>query len=197
MGTRSKSGTNRVRIIAGRWRGRRVQFPDRAQIRPTPDRVRETIFNWVRAEVEGAACLDLFAGSAILSFECLSRGAKSAIAVEKDRSACQAIRRNAAFLGAADLLVVNSDVLRYLTRPRPASAEIVFIDPPYNSGCLPRVCGLLEQRGWLASRALIYVESRSGDPRTTVPSNWVATHEKLAGQVAYRLFRRVANGSFD
>lgn len=181
---------NRVRIIAGRWRGRRIRFPELAAVRPTPDRVRETVFNWLQAEIAGAYCLDLFAGTGILGLEALSRGAESVICVEQERSAAAAIHQNAAILGAdAGLRTVRDDAIVFLTRSQPSAMDIVFLDPPYGSQILGQVCQILDERPWLASRALIYVERRVDDPAVTVPGNWECLRYKRAGQVDYRLYR--------
>ncbi len=141
--------------------------------------------------------MDLYAGSAIFSFECLSRGAKSVIAVERHGAALEAIRRNADLLQAARLRLVNSDVMEFLKRRIPGRIEIVFVDPPYGSTCLPQVCKTLESRGWLAPGALIYLEARVGGEGIAVPGRWALLHEKRAGQVAYRLYRRAVNSIDD
>ncbi len=181
---------NRVRIIAGCWRGRRIQFPDLAAVRPTPDRVRETVFNWLQAEIAGSHCLDLFAGTGILSFEALSRGAESVTCVEHDESAITAIRDNAATLGAGDVETVRADAIEFLTRSPLRPIDIVFIDPPYGSQIVEQVCQILDKRAWLAPQALIYIERHAKDPVPTVPENWQCLRSKRAGQVDYRLYRR-------
>lgn len=180
---------NKVRIIAGSWRGRRILFPELAAVRPTPDRVRETVFNWLQAEIAGARCLDLFAGTGILGFEALSRGAESVICVEHDKSAVTAIRHNAAILGAEGLETVRADAIVFLSHSQPRPADIVFIDPPYDSQIVGQVCQILHDRVWLASQALIYIERRAKDLSVTVPGNWQCLRSKRAGQVDYRLYR--------
>src|SRR5437764_15328823 len=123
---------NRVRIIGGRWRSRILRFPPSAQLRPTPDRVRETLFNWLGQRLDGLACLDLFAGSGALGFEALSRGAARVILVERDRAIAAGLRANAGELGAVDAEVVEAEALSYLKRTSENFA-IAFIDPPYSS----------------------------------------------------------------
>jgi len=181
---------NRVRIIAGHWRGRRIRFPELAAVRPTSDRVRETVFNWLRVEIAGASCLDLFAGTGVMGFEALSRGAASVICVEHDASAAAAIHRNAANLGAAGLETVHADVVDFLTHSQPRPIDIVFIDPPYGSQILGQVCQILDARAWLAPQALIYIERRAKDPSVTTPASWQCLRAKRAGQVDYRLYQR-------
>jgi 16S rRNA (guanine966-N2)-methyltransferase len=183
--------TNRVRIIAGRWRGRRIHFPELEAVRPTPDRVRETVFNWLQAEIAGACCLDLFAGTGILSFEALSRGAELVICVERDKSAIAAIRHNAGILGAGGLETVHADAIEYLTHSQLRPVDIVFIDPPYGSQILGQVCQILDERAWLAPQALVYMERCAKGPVVTVPGNWQCLRSKRAGQVDYRLYRRL------
>src|SRR6187399_2662816 len=125
-------GRNRVRIIAGKWRSRIVHFPAAAQLRPTPDRVRETLFNWLGQRLDGLDCLDLFAGSGALGFEALSRGARRVVMVEKDRKVAEALRESARELGAGDLDVVNADALAWLAGARDRF-DVAFVDPPYAS----------------------------------------------------------------
>ena len=129
---------NRVRIIGGQWRSRLVQFPDTAGLRPTPDRVRETLFNWLGQRLDGLACLDLFAGSGALGFEALSRGARRVVMVERDRAVVAALRASATKLEAANLDIVESDALRYLENAR-ERFDVVFIDPPYAENLAPVV----------------------------------------------------------
>ncbi len=190
MGRAADALPNRVRVIAGRWRGRRIHFPELQAVRPTPDRVRETAFNWLQAEIAGACCLDLFAGTGIWGFEALSRGAESVICVEHDTSAIAAIRRNAAILGAGGLEIVHDDAIAFLSHARLQSIDIAFLDPPYDAQIIKQVCQVLDQRAWLASRALIYIERRAKDPVVPVPGHWQCLRSKRAGRVDYRLYRK-------
>ncbi len=185
---------NRLRIIAGCWRGRRIGFPALAALRPTPDRVRETVFNWLQSEIDGAHCLDLFAGTGILGFEALSRGAASVTCVEREPAAVTAIRRNAGALDAGGMSVVQNDAMDFLKRSQPRPMDIVFIDPPYGSPSLGPVCRLLEERTWLAPRASIYVETRALNPALAAPADWQCLRSKRAGQVDYRLYCRSREG---
>ena len=175
------SGRNRVRIIAGKWRSRIVKFPAAAALRPTPDRVRETLFNWLGQRLDDLACLDLFAGSGALGFEALSRGAARVVMVERDRSVAAGLRASAKALGAEGLEVVESDALAYLDRLR-EKFDLVFLDPPYASDLAVRALGKLPAH--LAPGARVYVES--AEPLAAAPS-WRTLREDHAGAVRYAL----------
>jgi 16S rRNA (guanine966-N2)-methyltransferase len=180
-----------VRIVAGRHRGRRLHFVPGRGLRPTPDRVRETLFNWLQAEIRGARCLDLFAGSGALGLEALSRGAGALYAVEQNRVAAQRLRENIELLGEDSVTtVIQTDALRLLKSPPDAPFDIVFLDPPFADGLLPAVSAQLEQHGWLASDATIYLEQDSQHPWSAVPANWTLHREGFAGQSKQRLLRR-------
>src|SRR5580698_295785 len=144
-----------LRIIAGSWRGRRFRFTAEADIRPTPDRVRETLFNWLAARIPGARCLDLCAGSGALGLEALSRGAARVHFVESDANAVRDLRARLIDWGAQGASVERTDTLRYL-RSKPEPFDIVFLDPPYAAGLLGAAARLLDDREWLAPGALIY-----------------------------------------
>lgn len=181
--------SNRVRIIAGRWRSRLVEFPAEPGLRPTPNRVRETLFNWLRDEVAGASCLDLFAGSGALGLEALSRGAARVIQVESSREICQALRRNAARLGATELEVVEADVFRFLEGAA-QPVDLAFLDPPFGRDLVVPCCHLLETRGWLRNGALVYLETEAGRPPAEPPARWELRKSGKAGEVGYHLYRR-------
>ncbi len=180
---------NDVRIIGGRWRGRRVHFVDRPNLRPTPDRVRETLFNWLRPSVAGTRCLDLYAGSGALGLEALSLAAASAVFVEQDAEAAAAIRANIARLGAQHAEVMEMGVDAFLAQPA-TPMDVVFIDPPYASGCIAPVCALLEDRGWVKSGSLVYIECERELEPLPLPPAWELVHSKIAGRVGYHLARR-------
>jgi 16S rRNA (guanine966-N2)-methyltransferase len=173
---------NRVRIIGGKWRSRLLKFPPAAQLRPTPDRVRETLFNWLGQRLDGLACLDLFAGSGALGFEALSRGAARAVMVEMDRDVAQALRENAKALDAAGAEIVQRDALDYLGKAKD-EFDIAFIDAPYASGLASRAMGRLAPR--LKPGARVYVES--AEPLVLGPP-WTALREDRAGAVRYALY---------
>jgi 16S rRNA (guanine966-N2)-methyltransferase len=173
---------NRVRIIGGKWRSRVLRFPPAAQLRPTPDRVRETLFNWLGQRLDGLACLDLFAGSGALGFEALSRGASRAVMVESDRAAAQALRENAKALEAAGVEVVQRDALAFLGEPG-EKFDVAFVDAPYATDLARRAMERLPAR--LKPGARVYVET--AQPLEAAPP-WAALREDRAGAVRYALF---------
>ena len=182
-GTRgAPSGRNRVRIIAGKWRSRLVSFPPAAQLRPTPDRVRETLFNWLGQRLDGLACLDLFAGSGALGFEALSRGAASVVMVESDRAVAGALRESARVLEAQGVEVVQSDALKYVERSRD-KFDVVFVDPPFASDLAVRAMALLPPL--LNPGARVYVESGAA---LELPAPWRVLRDDRAGAVRYALY---------
>ena len=150
------AGRNHVRIIGGEWRSRIISFPSRPDLRPTPDRVRETVFNWLGQDLTGKSCLDLFAGSGALGFEAASRGAARVVLIERDAVALKALTDNARALGAVGVEVKHADALEFL-RDDKAHYDVVFIDPPFRAEYLPRVFAALSQR--LATGAMVHVEA--------------------------------------
>ncbi|MGZ5035717.1 MAG: 16S rRNA (guanine(966)-N(2))-methyltransferase RsmD [Usitatibacter sp.] len=178
----ASAGRNRVRIIAGKWRSRLVKFPPAAQLRPTPDRVRETLFNWLGQRLDALSCLDLFAGSGALGFEALSRGASRVVMVESDREVAAALRETARELGAEGAQIVASDAIAYLKRAGGAF-DVVFVDPPFASDLAPRAMALL--RPHLAPGARVYVESAGP---LELDGSWRALREDRAGAVRYALY---------
>jgi 16S rRNA (guanine966-N2)-methyltransferase len=178
-----------LRVIAGQWRGRRLEFPDLPGVRPTPDRVRETLFNWLTPVLSGARCLDLFAGSGALGVEALSRGAAEVIFVEHHPVAIRALRENLARLNARNARVEQAEALAWLRRTG-TPFEIVLLDPPFGEGLLEPVCAMLEQGGWLAETAWIYLEAEAALQPLSLPPCWKPYREKTAGAVTYRLARR-------
>jgi 16S rRNA (guanine966-N2)-methyltransferase len=185
-----------LRIIGGAWRGRRLRFPEAPDIRPTPDRVRETLFNWLAARVPGASCLDLFAGSGALGLEALSRGAARLTFVEHDSSAAREIAVRLEEWGAQGARVENVDARRFLERKPAEPVDIVFLDPPFASTLLEETAARLEQYGWLAKDARIYIECE-GDrsPQAAVPRGWAPLKAKRAGEVGYHLYSRDERGA--
>jgi 16S rRNA (guanine966-N2)-methyltransferase len=186
---KTHSGQQRLRIIGGRWRGIRIDFPDIAELRPSPDRVRETLFNWLQPAMVDARCLDLFAGSGALGIESLSRGATRAVFIERDRRAAEAITASLQRLGAEGGQVIPADALAYLEASPAERFNIVFLDPPYAAGLLPQVCEKLTGNGWLAPGALVYLESPAGEPLPRLPAGWSVYRSRQAGQVGYHLAR--------
>ncbi|RLA42387.1 MAG: 16S rRNA (guanine(966)-N(2))-methyltransferase RsmD [Gammaproteobacteria bacterium] len=185
--------SRQVRIIAGQWRGRRLNFPDTAGLRPTGDRVRETLFNWLMPELPGARCLDLFAGSGALGFEAASRLAASVIMVEKNHQACRALQQHCENLSASTVDVVCEDALTWLNQNRfsAQSFDIVFLDPPFKSALLAQALQSLEYGNWLTPHTLIYTESENGQQPTCFTSeNWELYRQRVFGAVDFRLYRR-------
>ncbi len=185
---------NRVRIIGGAWRSRMISFPPRKDLRPTPDRVRETLFNWLAAIVPGSRCLDLFAGSGALGLEALSRGAASATFIERDRENAACLRATADLLAPGRATVLQADALTWLGGP-PTPHEIAFLDPPFDAGLLAGAMQLLESRGWLAPEAFIYIETRAAPGAPELPAGWIAHRSGRAGAVGYHLARRQGQGT--
>ncbi|MCP1439222.1 16S rRNA (guanine966-N2)-methyltransferase [Erwinia persicina] len=190
MNKKPRGGSaGQIRIIGGQWRGRKLPVPDSAGLRPTTDRVRETLFNWLAPDIQGARCLDCFAGSGALGLEALSRHAASATLLELERPVAQQLEKNLATLGAANGRVINTNTLQFLAKPGEPH-QMAFIDPPFRKGLLEETLTLLESQGWLAEEALIYVESEVESGVPPVPVNWQLYREKVAGQVACRLYVR-------
>lgn len=182
---------NRFRIIGGRHRGRKLRFVASEGVRPTPDRVRETLFNWLMPAIAGARCLDLFAGSGALGIEAVSRGAGRVVLVDSHPAVVRQLRDNLALLDATTAEVVQADALAFLAGT-PEAFDVVFLDPPYGSDLLAPCIERLEQGGWLADPAWIYLEAPAGEALPALPANWDVQRGKRAGQVGYHLLRRTA-----
>jgi 16S rRNA (guanine966-N2)-methyltransferase len=184
------NGSGQLRIIGGEWRSRQFSFPMAHGLRPTPNRVRETLFNWLAPYVEGAHVLDCFTGSGALYLEALSRGAGSALALDSNPSAIASLRQILSTLKCDNGQLLQADALRYLQEQPAAPYDLVFLDPPFNQNLLAPACALLEQRGWLAQRAWIYCESETAPSTLSLPGNWRLHREQKAGQVYYSLWER-------
>jgi 16S rRNA (guanine966-N2)-methyltransferase len=178
-----------LRIIGGRHRGRRLRFPPGVDIRPTPDRVRETLFNWLQPRIVGARVLDLFAGSGALGLEALSRGAAHATFVEKDRRAAAAIEALVREWQEVDATVLCGDAMSWLSSAVPMRPfDVVFLDPPYDASLLGAAATGLARAGLLAPDARIYVEHRAREPLPGLPDTWQSIRDGRAGEVGYHLF---------
>jgi len=183
-----RGGSARVlRIIGGTWRGRRLRFPDRAGIRPTPDRVRETLFNWLGPGIAGARGLDLFAGSGALGLEALSRGAAHVTFVEHDAVAARALRTLLAEWRAAGAEVECSEALAYLARGG-VPCDVVFLDPPFGTDLLPGAVRALSAHGWLKAGSRLYVELPARAGPAALPGAFTALKSGRAGEVGYHLY---------
>ena len=181
-----------VRIIGGDWRGRKLPVLDADGLRPTADRIRETLFNWLANDLPGARCLDLFAGSGSLSFEALSRGAAHVTAVEKHKMAMQSLVKTAEMLSTDQLFAVHSSAEQWLeacsTQASRAQFDIVFLDPPFQGQLLMNTAFALEKSACLAPNALIYVEQAASPLLAALPDRWHNQRQKVAGKVSYQLF---------
>jgi 16S rRNA (guanine966-N2)-methyltransferase len=184
----ARGPANRVRIIGGEFGGRRLGFPDQRGLRPTADRVRETLFNWLAPHLPGARVLDLFAGSGALGLEALSRGAGFVLLVEQARPVAERLRENLAVLGAEGRAEVRqADARCLLATPPEVPFDIVFLDPPFAAGLLAKVIPLLMANGWLAADAWVYLEQDASQPWPELPSGWQLHREGKGGQAAFRL----------
>lgn len=183
------SSKGKIRIIGGAHRGRKLAVPERPGLRPTPDRVRETLFNWLGQRLDGLACLDLFAGTGALGFEAASRGARRVVLVEIDRDACAALKRTRDALGAQAVELVAGDAMAYL-RGANEAFDVVFLDPPFGQNALPAVLQALGPR--LAGGARVYVEAAAPLP---VAPPWKEVRAARAGQVSYQLLQHGGEGA--
>jgi 16S rRNA (guanine966-N2)-methyltransferase len=177
----------RLRIVAGKWRSRLLQIIDEPGLRPTSERIRETLFNWLRPVTDGANCLDLFAGTGALGIEALSRGAAHVVFVEKSAKLAAAIRNNLDELQAASAEVIQRDAMDYLRNADPEPFDIVFLDPPFDTDMLSEACSILQKRGLLAENAVVYLERSKSRDKPALPEGWAITHAKVAGKVSYSL----------
>lgn len=177
---------NEVRIIAGRWRGRRLRFPADAGIRPTPDRVRETLFNWLQGDIAGARCLDLFAGSGALGIEALSRGADSVVLVEREPRVAAYLRETLKALDAHAGEVRLGDAAAFL-RDAGRRFDVVFLDPPFADQALAPLLVTLAACGQLAPQARVYIEHAARDGLPELPPGFTLWRSKRAGEVGYHL----------
>jgi 16S rRNA (guanine966-N2)-methyltransferase len=176
--------TNEVRIIGGKWKRRKLRFPDRPMLRPTLDRVRVTVFNWLMAKLDGAVCLDLYAGSGALGFEAASRGARDVVLVERDPVVVRALEENRRRLDATNIEIVRADAMRWLQQTT-RRFDVVFLDPPFASDELSRALETLRERALLAPDGVVYVEL----PATaTLPiAGFTIAKESRAGETRYLL----------
>ena len=183
----NKSKLNTLRIIAGRWRGRKLAILDFEGLRPTPDRVRETIFNWLQANIGNAHCLDLFSGSGALGFEAASRGANTVSLVESQAKVAQQLQDNKQLLSAEQCTVIHTTAQQFLATNQ-QQYDIVFIDPPYQADLWQTIAEQLMQQNSLADHAYIYIECPSKGDLPTLPAQWQLLKDKQAGEVRYCLF---------
>ena len=184
--------SNTLRIIGGVHRGRKLSFPDAAGLRPTADRVRETLFNWLQNEIAGSRCLDLFAGSGALGFEAASRGAGHVTMIEADNTAVQSLKANVKLLDLdAVVAVIKSKALSWLSQYQGQRFNVVFLDPPFAQQLLSQTIEHMLDCGLLADHAYVYIERDVHQQLPQLPANWKLIRDKTAGQVAYSLIQRI------
>lgn len=183
--------SGKLKIIGGQWRSRIIQFDDAPGLRPTPARVRETLFNWLQKDVPGSVCLDLCAGSGALGFEAASRGAKQVVLVESNSATCQCLRRSAAQLQAESLKVCNETAENYLRVTHGITVDLVFIDPPFAGNLWQNLCEQLAKWPCLANEAKVYLELERKHKLTEIPSGWELIKETVAGDVRAQLYQVV------
>ncbi len=186
----SSQQRNSVRIIAGEYRSRKLEFPSLEGLRPTADRVRETLFNWVRDSIQSQVCLDLFAGSGALGFEALSRGARQVDFIEKNAAAANSIRANLERLDAIKGRVYCVDALKWLDQTAQTETRygLVFLDPPFKDLLLKNTIASLEQAAIMQDGCLVYVEQNLQSSVVELPANWIRLKDKKAGSVRYSLY---------
>lgn len=177
----------RLRIVAGMWRSRVLEIADVPGLRPTAERIRETLFNWLTPRIASARCLDLFAGTGALGFEALSRGARVVTFVEKSPVAFEALSRNARSLGAANAKLLKTDASAFLQAATPGAFDVIFLDPPFADGGLETLCASIDELGLLAPRGRVYLETDRGNALPVLPPGWRVLREKTAGNVRYAL----------
>lgn len=186
--TNSPQATNQLRIIGGQWRGRKLAFASADGLRPTGDRLRETLFNWLMTDLPGSRCLDLFSGSGALALEALSRGATFATLIELNPQACRQIEENLTMLGCHNAELIQGDANNWLQTPNLQPYNIVFLDPPFERHLWQQMIERLNHENLIADDGCIYIES----PRNlilSVPEQWQLHKEKCAGDVCARLYR--------
>jgi 16S rRNA (guanine966-N2)-methyltransferase len=182
-----------LRIIGGEWRGRKIRFPPVQAIRPTPDRIRETLFNWLQGVTPGSRCLDLYAGSGALGLEALSRGAREVVFVDVEPAVVRHIGEVLGQLGCDRGRVVRADAAGFLAQPA-TPFDVIFLDPPFAAPVLPDLCRRIEAGGWLKDGGLVYLESPATAGEPELPPGWTLLKSRRAGEVGYHLARRDVAG---
>ena len=187
------SNDNSVRIISGKYKSRKITFPSRPQIRPTGNRIRESLFNWLQVEISNSRCLDLFAGSGALGIEALSRGAATATFVESDREAAFYLEKNLLRLGTTSGSVIVADAINFLKRSKDIDPfNIVFLDPPFKGSLLADCVDLLESNYMISDYGNIYIETEAEFSPGILPINWQLQHKRQTGRISYYLFKKLA-----
>ncbi|WP_257288021.1 16S rRNA (guanine(966)-N(2))-methyltransferase RsmD [Endozoicomonas sp. SESOKO2] len=184
---RPNKGGGELRIIGGQWRSRKLPVANLPGLRPTSDRVRETLFNWLMPYVPGARVLDCFSGTGALALESLSRGAKEATLLEAAAEAASLLGKNLTTLQAKNARVIRTDSLKWLQQAADKAFDLIFLDPPFRQELLEETCRLLNSNGYIHNDSLIYIEVEKELSPLPVPSNWTVTKTKTAGQLSYYL----------
>lgn len=186
-GEGTKKSRGRLRIVAGIWRSRVLEIADVEGLRPTSERIRETLFNWLTPRMAGARCLDLFAGTGALGLEALSRGAAAAVFVENSKVAIATLRRNLASLDASGAVIHAGSATEYIDAAGAESFDIVFLDPPFADDNLAELCRLVDESELVATNANVYLEQDRARPEPDLPDGWTVLKSKVAGNVRYTL----------
>jgi 16S rRNA (guanine966-N2)-methyltransferase len=189
---KSNKPSNQLRIIGGQWRGRKLSFPTAEGLRPTADRVRETLFNWLSPSISGANCLDLFAGSGALGMEALSRGASSCCFIDTAPAACEHIAANLTLMQCDTATTHTAQAAQWLKQLNPTPSEtfdIIFLDPPFGKNLAEECLVLIDQKQLARNDGLVYLETNRDEALPATPPHWQLHREKIAGQVNYRLYR--------
>ena len=179
-----------IRLISGKWRGKKLPVRDIEGLRPTTDRTKETLFNWLMHDINDSNCLDCFSGSGSLAFEALSRFAKKVTLLEKDKSVVRQLRENLITLNVTNGSVVEGDSIHYLNQLASEQYDIVFIDPPFNKNLVQPCCDALQLNKYLSEDALIYIEREVELNNLSLPKSWILLKEKSTGQVTYQLYKK-------
>ncbi|OCG21939.1 MULTISPECIES: 16S rRNA (guanine(966)-N(2))-methyltransferase RsmD [unclassified Gilliamella] len=183
-----------IRIIGGKWRGRKLSVLNKQGLRPTTDRIKETLYNWLMPVIHDSDCLDCFSGSGSLGFEAASRGAQSVTLLEKDKQVAQLLNKNKQLIASDTIDIYHTDTLHWLNKPAIKQFDIVFIDPPFHQALVAKTVSELENNNWLKPSAYIYIETEIDHELTTyIPTHWHLHREKTAGQVHSYLFIREGN----
>jgi 16S rRNA (guanine966-N2)-methyltransferase len=192
LAPKSHKQSNQLRIIGGQWRGRKLSFPTAEGLRPTADRVRETLFNWLSPSISGANCLDLFAGSGALGLEALSRGASACCFIDTATAASQHIAANLALLQCETAITHTTQAAHWLEQLDPSHSvtfDIIFLDPPFGKNLAGKCLALIDQKQLVRNDGLVYLETNRDEALPDIPPHWQLHREKTAGQVSYRLYR--------
>ena len=182
-----KGGSGQIRIIAGDWRGRKLPVAELPGLRPTSDRVRETVFNWLAPYIPGARVLDCFSGTGALSLEALSRGAKEAVMLEMATPAVKMLKSNLTLLKADNGQVHGTNTLQFLSKPCTEPFDVIFLDPPFRQDMLEETCRLLQENGYVHNQSILYIEVEKELDPLPVPEQWQRLKNKQAGQVSFNL----------